>query len=167
MLNTENEVEIISKVDAFGRGYATGRAKNDAIARVWISFAKSKSKAKKASEGEVVSNKATANVVVNDKDMKSYFQRDCLLATALKPIYSLIDLPINTSFDITCTVEGSGLASQAKALCLGIARGLLVLNPEFRASLRAAGLLTRGPIGPERQKYGQKGARADLPYKRR
>lgn len=172
---TQNEMNI-KTVDALGRGYGTGRAKNDAIARVWISFAKhdSKSHAAKKSvsknvsaEMNVVSNTASVDVKVNENDMKSYFKREALIALALKPIHALTNLPLNTKFNIECTVTGSGLASQAKALSLGIARGLLVLNPEFRESLRNAGLLTRGPIGKEREKYGQRGARADLPYKRR
>lgn len=195
MNNTENlvvttglagvtDTVVVRTVDSLGRGYGTGRAKNDAVARVWISFSKSvnintvtKGKLKKNKDTDLTDVNstsdlipayiATANVKVNEQDMKVYFKRESLLAMALKPIHSLINLPLHTSFDIECTVSGSGLASQARALSLGIARGLIVLNPEFKEALRAAGLLTRGPIGKEREKYGQRGARADLPYKRR
>ena len=182
MHNTENILSteisnVVRKVDKLGRGYGTGRAKNDAISRVWISFGKSiahTATKKKATDSKHSSSHMTdahnaphVNVKINNQDLMSYFKNEALLFVALQPIYSLHNLPLHTTFNIDCTVAGSGLASQAKALSLGIARGLVVLNPEFKEALRAAGLLTRGPIGKEREKYGRRGARADLPYKRR
>lgn len=157
------------KVDALGRGYGTGRAKNDAIARVWVSFANTpvKKKAAKTETTETEIGKPGVNIKVNGQDMAEYFRRESLYATILKPIYSLKDLPAGTIFNVECTVEGSGIASQAKALALGLSRGLLVLNISFKEALRAAGQLTRGTIGKERKKFGQFGARAGLTYKSR
>lgn len=168
VVDTDAITTPIRKVDALGRGYGTGRAKNDAIARVWVSFENTsiKKKAKTETvEGEIT--KPGVNIKINGHDINAYFRRESLLAVALKPIYSLKDLPAGTTFNVECTVEGSGIASQAKALALGLARGLLVLNISFKEALRAAGQLTRGTIGKERKKYGQFGARAGLTYKSR
>lgn len=165
-VHSNTDPVVVRHVDTLGRGYGTGRAKNDAIARVWVSFAKTAKAVKKSTTSEEVAS-TTADVKVNDFDMLTYFKRDSLLAIILKPVKSLVDLPAGITFNITCTVAGGGLAGQARALSLGIARGLVVLNPEFKTALRTAGLLTRGPQGKEREKYGMRGARADLPYKRR
>jgi small subunit ribosomal protein S9 len=62
-------------------------------------------------------------------------------------------------FDVTATTAGGGVAGQAGALRLGIARALLEFNEELRVPLRKEGLLTRDPRAKERKKYGQKGAR--------
>ena len=42
---------------------------------------------------------------------------------------------------------------------LGITRALMLFNAEFRAKLKAEGMVTRDPRAKERKKYGQKGAR--------
>lgn len=167
-INTEQRIE--RKVDALGRGYGTGRAKSDSVARVWISISSSSKKVKKTSkktdENEVVSA-PEIRINVNNQDAKEYFKRDSLIGIISKPVLCLRGIPGDVVFNVICTVSGGGLAGQAKALSLGIARGLVVLNPEFKLPMRENGLLTRGPIGKEREKYGRRGARADLPYSRR
>jgi small subunit ribosomal protein S9 len=50
---------------------------------------------------------------------------------------------------------------------LGIARALMVFNPELRKALKAEGLVTRDSRGKERKKYGQKGARARFQFSKR
>ena len=53
--------------------------------------------------------------------------------------------------------------ARADAVKLGIARALMVFNPELRKALKAEGLVTRDSRGKERKKYGQKGAPRTLP----
>ena len=48
-------------------------------------------------------------------------------------------------YDIDATIDGGGVSGQAGALRLGIARGLIELDPELRTQLKRAGLLTRDP----------------------
>ena len=69
--------------------------------------------------------------------------------------------------NVTAKVEGGGLAGQAGAVRLGIARALVTLDPALKAPLRSAGLLTRDPREKERKKYGQKGARKRFQWTKR
>ena len=48
-----------------------------------------------------------------------------------------------------------------------VARALLSVNPEFRATLKAAGFLTRDPRMKERKKYGLKAARRAPQFSKR
>ena len=64
-------------------------------------------------------------------------------------------------------VEGGGVTGQAGAIRHGIARALLELEPDYRVSLRQAGLLTRDPRMKERKKYGLKRARKAPQYTKR
>lgn len=69
--------------------------------------------------------------------------------------------------DIMATAAGGGISSQAGALRLGIARALVQMNPELRAPLKKAGMLTRDPRGKERKKYGLAGARRRFQFSKR
>ena len=74
---------------------------------------------------------------------------------------------IGQTFDVVTTVRGGGIMGQADAVKLGIARALMVFNPELRKALKAEGLVTRDSRGKERKKYGQKGARARFQFSKR
>jgi small subunit ribosomal protein S9 len=85
-------------------------------------------------------------------------------------------VPIRLPFRVTDTegryaasvlVAGGGTSGQAGAIRHGIARALLAGHPDFRASLREAGLLTRDPRAKERKKYGLKRARKAPQYTKR
>ena len=65
------------------------------------------------------------------------------------------------------TVAGGGVSGQAGAIRHGVARALLLLNPEFRAALKAAGFLTRDPRMKERKKYGLQAARRAPQFSKR
>ena len=109
-------------------------------------------------------SKGDGNIVVNDLDYKAYFP----------PIYlqNQVELPITTvegagKYDIKINAAGGGKKGQAEASKLGIARALIVLNPEFRPALKAAGLLRRDPRGVERKKFGKKKARRSFQFSKR
>ena len=70
-------------------------------------------------------------------------------------------------FDIVATTAGGGIAGQAGALRLGIARALCEYNLELRPRLKKAGLLTRDPRIKERKKYGMAGARKRFQFSKR
>jgi len=70
-------------------------------------------------------------------------------------------------FDIDATIDGGGVSGQAGALRLGIARGLIEVDPELRTSLKRAGLLTRDAREKESKKYGLKKARKAPQYSKR
>lgn len=134
---TENEVEKREpKIDAQGRAYATGRRK-EATARVWV-------------------KPGTGKVVVNGRDQETYFGRKTHLLVLNQPF--LIVNRVN-QFDVMCTVVGGGLSGQAGAIRHGISRALQYYEPDLRAPLKAAGMLTRDSRAVERKKIGLHKAR--------
>ena len=56
-------------------------------------------------------------------------------------------------------ITGGGVSGQAGALRMALARSLVELDPESRATLKKAGLLTRDSRKKESKKYGLKKAR--------
>ena len=70
-------------------------------------------------------------------------------------------------WDIDATIDGGGVAGQAGALRLGIARSIVELDPELRSTLKKAGLLTRDAREKESKKYGLKKARKAPQYSKR
>ena len=79
----------------------------------------------------------------------------------------LVLTEVADKFDIVATTAGGGIAGQAGALRLGIARALCLYNLELRPRLKKAGLLTRDPRMKERKKYGLKRARKAPQYTKR
>ena len=65
------------------------------------------------------------------------------------------------------TVAGGGVAGQAGAVRLGIARALVAFNAELRKTLKKDGLLTRDARAKERKKYGLAGARKRFQFSKR
>ncbi|MFH0937264.1 MAG: 30S ribosomal protein S9 [Candidatus Daviesbacteria bacterium] len=57
-------------------------------------------------------------------------------------------------YTATVKVEGGGISSQLGAIILGISKSLININPEYRKTLKQAGLLTRDARVKERRKYG-------------
>ena len=97
----------------------------------------------------------TGSITINGRDIDDYFGLDTLKMVVRQPL-AATDLV--GKVDIVCTVEGGGVSGQAGAIRHGVARALLSVNPEFRATLKAAGFLTRDPRMKERKKYGLKGS---------
>ncbi len=74
---------------------------------------------------------------------------------------------LSEGYDIDATIAGGGVSGQAGAMRLGITRSLVELNPELRAILKKAGLLTRDAREKESKKYGLKKARKAPQYSKR
>ena len=70
-------------------------------------------------------------------------------------------------YDVHASIHGGGVAGQAGALRLGIARGLVELDPERRDVLKKAGHLRRDPRKKESKKAGLKKARKAPQYSKR
>lgn len=106
----------------------------------------------------------TGQISVNGKSLDAYLARETLVMIARQPL----DIT-NTAdrFDIRALCDGGGLAGQAGALRLGIARALEKIEPNYRGPLRRAGLLTRDARAVERKKYGQPGARKRFQFSKR
>jgi len=103
-------------------------------------------------------------VVVNGKPANEYFSRSVDMRTILAPL-SLVDL--EGKYDVSVKVKGGGVSGQAGAVSLGVARALLKIDPELRASLKREKLLTRDARVKERKKAGLKRARKAPQYTKR
>lgn len=103
-------------------------------------------------------------VRVNSLEPAAYFERDTLTMIIQQPLALAGG---TTAFDIEVKVQGGGKSAQAGAMRLGMARALIIFNPELRPVLRQGGFLTRDPREKERKKYGQPGARKRFQYSKR
>lgn len=103
-------------------------------------------------------------IVVNNRDIKEYIPSAALIEDIKQPL-NLTETTGN--YDVLVNVSGGGYAGQAGAIRHGISRALLEADPEYRASLKRAGLLTRDARMKERKKYGLKGARRAPQFSKR
>jgi len=103
-------------------------------------------------------------IVVNSRDIKEYIPSAALIEDIKQPL-NLTETA--GSYDVLVNVSGGGYAGQAGAIRHGISRALLEADPEYRASLKRAGLLTRDARMKERKKYGLKGARRAPQFSKR
>ncbi len=94
--------------------------------------------------------------LVNKKPLEVYFPIFELQQAAIAP---LVTMKCLDKFKISAIVKGGGLHAQAEAISHGIARALVLFNPDFRKRLKKAGYLTRDPRMRERKKFGLKRAR--------
>ena len=106
----------------------------------------------------------TGAITINGRDINDYFGLDTLKLIVNQP---LVTTAMVGKVDIYVTVAGGGVSGQAGAIRHGISRALILLNPEFRAALKAAGFLTRDPRMKERKKYGLKAARRAPQFSKR
>ena len=106
----------------------------------------------------------TGSITINGRDIDDYFGLDTLKLIVRQPLGATETLG---KVDIVCTVTGGGVTGQAGAIRHGISRALLLVNGENRATLKAAGLLTRDPRMKERKKYGLKAARRAPQFSKR
>ena len=106
----------------------------------------------------------TGEVTINGKTGADYFPIAAQRNAALAPFQVAEAMG---QYDVHATIEGGGTSGQAGALRLGIARGLVELDPERRDVLKKAGHLRRDPRKKESKKYGLKKARKAPQYSKR
>ena len=103
-------------------------------------------------------------ITVNGRDIDAYFGLETLKVVVKQPL----ELTGTTGkFDVLVNVSGGGFTGQAGAIRHGISRALLEVDEEYRATLKAAGYLTRDPRMKERKKYGLKAARRAPQFSKR
>lgn len=107
----------------------------------------------------------SGKITVNKRAFEEYFVRDLDQAQVMAPL-NLNDA--KASYDVFVNVNGGGMAGQAGATRLGIARALCEAdNDRFYADLKDGGYLTRDARQVERKKPGKKGARASFQFSKR
>ena len=119
---------------------------------------------RKTSVARVILRDGDGKVAVNDQPFDTYFPLATLRAEVQQP---LVATEMTGKFDVSINAHGGGVHGQAGAASLGIARALVIFNPELRPRLRQGGFLTRDPRAKERKKYGQKGARKKFQWTKR
>ena len=124
--------------------YATGRRK-EATARVFL-------------------RPGSGTITINHRTFDNYFPTEALRVQVQVP---LVLTEVAGQFDVLATVAGGGVAGQAGALRLGIARALCAFNADLRPRLKKDGLLTRDARAKERKKYGMAGARKRFQFSKR
>ncbi len=103
-------------------------------------------------------------IVINNRDIQDYIPSQALIEVVKQPLVLTETLG---SYDVLVNVKGGGFSGQAGAIRHGIARALLEVDPEYRQTLKRAGLLTRDARMKERKKYGLKGARRAPQFSKR
>ncbi len=119
---------------------------------------------RKNAVARVILRPGSGNITINKKEIEKYFP---LKTNRDDVIYPFSVTETAGSYDVLANVNGGGYAGQSEAIRLGISRALIELNPEFRPSLKAEGLLTRDPRMVERKKYGQPKARKRFQFSKR
>ncbi|MFL2621351.1 MAG: 30S ribosomal protein S9 [Flavobacteriaceae bacterium] len=119
---------------------------------------------RKTAVARVYVSKGKGNIIVNDKDFKSYFTTATLQYKVNQPL-ALTNNEGN--FDVKINVYGGGVTGQAEAVRLALSRAMCELDEENRSILKPEGLLTRDPRMVERKKFGQKKARKKFQFSKR
>ncbi len=119
---------------------------------------------RKRSVARVRLRNGAGKVVINGRDAEDYFPSRVHQMQILEP---LTETATESRYDVDASIHGGGASGQAGALRLGIARGLVELEPELRDTLKKAGYLTRDPRKKEAKKYGLKKARKAPQYSKR
>ena len=132
------------KLDFKDSKYATGRRKKS-IAKVWV-------------------KKGSGNIHVNGKKMAEYFQKANLQIAIYRP---LTVVNRKNEYDVRCFVKGGGLTGQAGAIVHGLARAVVLHEPDLKTTLKKEKLTTRDSRAVERKKYGRKKARKSFQFSKR
>lgn len=106
----------------------------------------------------------TGKITVNKQDVTTYIPHADLREVIVQPFNVTETLG---NYDVLVNVHGGGYSGQAGAIRHGIARALLEVDPDFRAPLKRAGLLTRDARMVERKKPGLKKARKASQFSKR
>jgi small subunit ribosomal protein S9 len=119
---------------------------------------------RKTSTARVFLRPGSGVLTINRKPIDEAFPTEALRTQIKRPL-ALTET--SDKFDVLATIAGGGIAGQAGALRLGIARALVEYNLELRPQLKKEGFLTRDARIKERKKYGQKGARKRFQFSKR
>ncbi|VXB00645.1 30S ribosomal protein S9 [Nocardioides sp. AX2bis] len=102
---------------------------------------------------------------VNGRTLDSYFPNKLHQQVVNEPFAAT---QLEGRFDVVARIHGGGITGQAGALRLGVARALNDVDLDAnRATLKAAGLLTRDSRAIERKKAGLKKARKAPQFSKR
>jgi small subunit ribosomal protein S9 len=119
---------------------------------------------RKTAVARVRLSRGAGTITVNHRPFDQYFLTEDDRQTALAPLHATKAFG---RYDVFILADGGGVAGQAGAVKLGIARALKKAEPALETILRGQGFLTRDPRMKERKKYGLRGARRGVQYSKR
>ncbi len=103
-------------------------------------------------------------IIINGRTIDEYCDLETMKLVIRQP---LVLTGTETKYDVYVNVNGGGFTGQAGAIRHGIARALIVAEPELRGAVKKEGYLTRDPRMKERKKYGLKAARRAPQFSKR
>ncbi|MDE6782513.1 MAG: 30S ribosomal protein S9 [Paramuribaculum sp.] len=119
---------------------------------------------RKAAVARVIVKEGTGAITINKRSLEVYFPSSILQYIVKQPLNTL---EVAGKYEIHVNLDGGGYKGQAEALRLAIARALVKINPDDKATLRAHGFMTRDPRSVERKKPGQPKARKRFQFSKR
>jgi small subunit ribosomal protein S9 len=119
---------------------------------------------RKTSVARIRMTPGSGKIDVNGRNFEDYFPSVPLQNVVLQPLQSA---KVVNTYDVSINASGGGVAGQAGAVRLAIARALLQTDPNIRRGLKSEGLLRRDPRMKERKKSGQPGARKRFQFSKR
>jgi len=119
---------------------------------------------RKTAVARIYMKKGSGQILVNNRDYKEYFTIGTLQYIVTQA-FAIIG--VEGEYDVKANLDGGGIAGQAEALRMAIARALCEINPENRPALKAKGLMRRDPRMVERKKPGQPKARKKFQFSKR
>ena len=132
------------KLDFKDSTYATGRRKKS-IAKIWV-------------------KKGSGKIYVNGKLFNDYFSSEFHHLQITRP-FEIINQA--TDYDVRCSVKGGGHTGQAGAMVHGISKALVLIDPDFKGTLKSEKLTTRDSRAVERKKPGRRKARRSFQFSKR
>jgi len=109
--------------------------------------------------------KGKGKITVNEKPLEVYFKSSAKYQKDIKAPLTVTGS--DKDYDVTATVKGGGISSQAGAVRHAIARSVSLISEDFKKLVKKAGFLTRDPRMVERKKPGQPGARKRFQFSKR
>ena len=119
---------------------------------------------RKAAVARVYLTEGSGNIIIDKRPLDVYFPSSILQYVVKQP---LTKLEVAEKYDIVAHLDGGGYKGQAEALRLAIARALVKINPEDRATRRKEGFMTRDAREVERKKPGRPKARKRFQFSKR
>ena len=119
---------------------------------------------RKSSVARVFLKKGTGQIMVNGKDIQSFFGRATSIMIVKQPLFLTNHVE---TFDIMVNVAGGGESGQAGAMRHGITRALIDYDASLKPELSKAGFVTRDAREVERKKVGLHSARRRKQFSKR
>ncbi len=119
---------------------------------------------RKTAVARIYMKQGNGAVTVNGRELKEYFPSEILQIVLNQPFTAV---NATGQYDLKVNVNGGGIAGQAEAVRMAIARALCEANTENRPALKKEGFLTRDSRMVERKKYGRRKARKRFQFSKR